>query len=55
MKYKIINQDHIFYGRVFNGEPIIINNEHRIWNNETVGHSYSEKDCIVYLEIEGEK
>lgn len=44
--YKIINPNHIFYEKEFIGTPIIISGENIIWNEDSIGQSYPEKDCI---------
>lgn len=51
-KFKVIKG--IFEGTVFNGHRIIINNEARIWNDDSQGQSFYESDCeeVVLIKIE---
>ena len=49
MKYQL-KENHIMAGLIFEGTPIVINNTQRIWNDESQGQSYPEKDCIPLIE-----
>jgi hypothetical protein len=42
----------IMEGTIFNGEPLEINGERRIWNTETAGQSYPAVDCVEVMETE---
>lgn len=44
-RYKVIAG--IYMGHEFNGHPIIINHEERIWDNGTTGNSYPAQNCVV--------
>lgn len=35
----------IFTGHVFNGTCIVICDENRIWDNDSIGRSYPEENC----------
>ena len=35
-----------FEGHIFIGHPVVINNEERIWDDDTVGRSYPASDCL---------
>jgi hypothetical protein len=43
MKYEVIRD--IFKGHVFNGTPIVICDEPRIWDDDSVGRAYPAVDC----------
>jgi hypothetical protein len=36
----------IFAGLVFMGHPIVINNENRIWNDDSTGQCFPAADCL---------
>ncbi len=42
----------VFEGHVFNGTPIFIDNERRIWDNDSLGRSYPSENCISIGESE---
>lgn len=50
MKYEITNKENPFFGNVFDGSPVTISEEKRIWDNDSQGRSYPEKDCIMTLD-----
>jgi len=43
-KYKVISG--IMQGRVFNGHPVTIDNELRIWNDDSSGQSFPDINCV---------
>jgi len=43
--YKVVDINHIFYGHIFNGYPIKIGGEARIWDNGSQGRSYPASAC----------
>lgn len=50
-KAKYIVNTGIFKDHVFNGHPIVISGEDRIWDDDSVGNSYPATNCSV-LEVE---
>ena len=44
--YKVASQLSPFHGHQFNGTPIVIDGERRIWDNNSAGRSYPAGDCI---------
>jgi len=43
--YRVVNPKSPFYRHIFPGAPIVINGEHRIWDNSSQGRSYPAIDC----------
>lgn len=40
----------IFAGHKFNGTPISINGEERIWDNNSIGRSYPANNCKIVID-----
>jgi hypothetical protein len=45
MKEYIIIQG-ILEGYIFNGHPVTINGEERIWDDDSIGNSYPAVNCL---------
>lgn len=45
-KYKVIKG--IFDGLIFNGHQTTINNEKRIWNDDSTGQSFPFDNCTPF-------
>jgi hypothetical protein len=52
MKYRITNKQNPLYEHEFNGSRVLMVNEYRIWDEDTVGRSYSELDCTPIAKVE---
>ena len=49
MIYKITDESHPMFGKIFDGKVVEISGEKRIWNNETVGQSYPYSSCTLEM------
>lgn len=49
MKYQVITG--IFKGLIFDGHPVRMDGEDRVWDNDTVGNSYPAVNCIQLKEF----